>query len=581
MKNRMEIKETGSHYTSWELSKFMARKLLEQVELNNSSGDYKTILDPACGEGELLRAFYHESKDPNLQLIGIDTNKNAIEIASQKLNSKNNENVHLFNRDYLNLFDNEINLFSEPLTKADYWNYNLEEDGFKKVDMIIANPPYVRTQVLGGEKAQDLGKRFNLKGRVDLYQVFLVAMTQHLRENGLICVITSNRYLTTAGAKDLRGFLDNNYEIIEIIDLGDTKLFDAAVLPAIFIGKKKKNNSLTNKNHNVKFYRIYENNELNNTKKIGSLFDLLLKRESGDFEINNKKYEVTEGFLKIPDNPEDVWIMASEEDIKWSETVKSRAICKFGDIFNIRVGIKSTADNVFIRDDWDSLRDEIRPEEELLKPLVTSKTTRKWSLSKLDNRKILYTHEIKDGKRQAINLNSYPGAKAYLEIYKEQLEGRSYVLKANRNWYEIWVPHDPNKWALPKVVFPDISPEPKFALDTNGYLVDGNCYWLLPKNEKHLDLLYLAVAIANSAFMSKFHDIEFQNKLYAGRRRYLTQYIKNYPLPDPSSKHSKRLIEISKILTHNILSEDEIKSYESEIDKEVNLAFGFKNESVL
>src|SRR5699024_5853841 len=109
-----------------------------------------------------------------------------------------------------------------------YWNSEKEQDGLKKVDMIIANPPYVRTQVLGAEKAQDLGAKFHLKGRVDLYHVFLVAMTRHLKENGLICVITSNRYLTTAGGKDIRKFLDENYEVLEVIDLGDTKLFDAA-----------------------------------------------------------------------------------------------------------------------------------------------------------------------------------------------------------------------------------------------------------------------------------------------------------------------------------------------------------------
>ena len=52
-------------------------------------------------------------------------------------------------------------------------------------------------------------------------------------------MITSNRYISTKSGGDIRKFLLDNYDIIEIIDLGDTKLFNAAVLPAIFIGKKK------------------------------------------------------------------------------------------------------------------------------------------------------------------------------------------------------------------------------------------------------------------------------------------------------------------------------------------------------
>lgn len=278
MKNITTIKQTGSHYTSSELSKFMARKLLEQVDLNKINKSYVNILDPSCGDGELLKAFLQESQSQDIEIIGMDTNKEAIDIANQHLNVDLNKNVHLFNGDYLELFTSKnIDLFSETVVKEEYWSNDKEEDGLKKVDMIIANPPYVRTQILGGEKSQNLSKEFNLTGRVDLYHVFLVAMTKHLKENGLICVITSNRYLTTAGGKDIRGFLDENYEILEIIDLGDTKLFNAAVLPAIFIGKKKLNKSLK-KNDKVKFYRIYENSLLENTEKCDSIFEILLKK---------------------------------------------------------------------------------------------------------------------------------------------------------------------------------------------------------------------------------------------------------------------------------------------------------------
>ncbi|MCY8826059.1 Eco57I restriction-modification methylase domain-containing protein [Bacillus atrophaeus] len=575
MKNATMIKETGSHYTSGELSKFMARKLLEQVELNNSKEDYQTVLDPSCGDGELLKAFFQESNNQNLEVIGMDTNSEAVDSAHQHLNADDNENIHLFNGDYLKLFtESNPDLFSEVLVREDYWSSDTEEDGLKKVDMIIANPPYVRTQVLGGEKSQDLGKKFNLKGKVDLYHVFFVAMTQHLKENGLICAITSNRYLTTAGGKDIRKFLDENYEIIEVIDLGDTKLFDAAVLPAIFIGRKKSNKD-EKKNEKVKFYRIYENSSLEDTEKCDSIFEILLKKDSGSYETNGKKYEVTVGYLKIPEDSKELWVMASKEDNLWSEIVKSQAKCKFEDVFNVRVGIKTTADSVFIRDDWDKLDDSMIPESELLKPLVSSDTVNKWVLPQLDNTKILYTHEVVNGKRKAIDIEQYPKAKAYLESHRERLEGRSYIIKAKRNWYEIWVPQDPSKWLLPKVVFPDISSEPKFAVDTNEYLVDGNCYWLSLKDKESTDLLYLAVAVANSGFMSKFHEIEFQNKLYAGRKRYLTQYVKNYPLPDPTSTYSQRIIEIVKEITHNNLSEEEIKQYETEIETEVTQAFGF------
>jgi adenine-specific DNA-methyltransferase len=574
-KSTIEIKETGSHYTSSLLSKYMASKLLEYAELDKSDQEKISVLDPSCGAGDVLKAMC-DVGDMRLEVIGMDTDEEAIQQAHNNLKEFDVGNIHLLNGDYLELFESHVDLFSDPGVKDDFWSSD-EEDNLRKVDMIIANPPYVRTQVLGADKAQNLGRKFNLKGRVDLYHVFLVAMTRHLKEKGLVCVITSNRYLTTAGGKDIRKFLDDNYEILEVIDLGDTKLFNAAVLPAIFIGRKKTDEN-KKKNTAVKFFRIYENSLVENAEPCNSIFEILEKNESGFFAANNKKYEVTVGTLKVPEDSTDLWVMASEEDNEWANKVKSQSKYVFNDVFSVRVGIKTTADSVFIRNDWDSLKPAIKPEKELLKPLVSSDTASKWSLSdEVENLQILYTHEVKNGKRQAIDLKQYPYASAYLETHRERLEGRKYVLKAKRNWYEIWVPQDPDAWNEPKVVFPDISSDPKFSIDTKGYLVDGNCYWLSLKKSDDAELLYLAAVVANSKFMSRFHEIEFQNKLYAGRKRYLTQYVKNYPLPDPHSIYSQRLIELGKMLANKDLNGEEIKAYEAEIENLVNLAFGFED----
>lgn len=69
-------------------------------------------------------------------------------------------------------------------------------------------------------------------------------MTESLKEGGILGVITSNRYLSTKSGESIRQYLSANYDILELIDLGDTKLFEAAVLPAIFIGKKLQKENL-------------------------------------------------------------------------------------------------------------------------------------------------------------------------------------------------------------------------------------------------------------------------------------------------------------------------------------------------
>ena len=44
--------------------------------------------------------------------------------------------------------------------------------------------------------------------------------------------------------------------------------------------------------------------------------------------------------------------------------------------------------------------------------------------------------------------------------------------------------------------------------------------------------------------MEKYHNIKFQNVLYSGRKRYVTQYINNYLLPNIENKYSQKIIKL-------------------------------------
>ncbi|MBF2641053.1 HsdM family class I SAM-dependent methyltransferase [Listeria seeligeri] len=566
------IKKTGSHYTSTSLSDFMSDKLVNHFKDNEEFQNNKTykILDPSCGEGELLYSVKNilDREKLEYKLMGMDTNEYAIRHASSRFSNVNTEIVV---GDYLELFSKA----KENLSTTDSHSYPLE-----MADMIIANPPYVRTQILGADKAKSLGREFGLKGRVDLYQAFLVAMTRQLKDGGLICVITSNRYLTTVGGKDIRNFLNENYDILEVIDLGDTKLFDAAVLPAIFIGRKK-TNKLSLRNDDVPFIRIYE--ELNNKNNVdykieGSVLDILKNNQSGVYKADNgKNYKVTFGYLTIPENPKELWIMASKEDKEWSSRLKENAYCEFGDLFKVKVGIKTTADSVFIKssEEWSSLSSNLKPEYDVLFPLISSDNISKWKLNNdiIERTKILYTHVSIDGKKRAIDLEKFSNTKNYLLLHYERLSGRPYLANSkSRYWYEIWVPQDPLAFSKLKVVFPDISPAPKFSVDSSKSLVDGNCYWLTPLQTEYEDYLYLACAIGNSKVMQKFHEIEFQNVLYSGRKRYLTQYVKHYLMPNLFCEESQKVISVVKEIM-NISDSSLIIKKEKEIEELLLKAF--------
>ena len=558
------IKETGATFTPPKLADFISNRILSYFDSNNQQ---VKVLDPACGKGVLLSSISKSliNRDTNFELIGFDSNHEFLEVASSNLKSLEcNYSVSLYQDDFLeqiNTRSKQKNLFDELNNSDQFIN--------ETIDLIIANPPYVRTQILGTEYAQKISKKFDLKGRVDLYYPFLIGMTYALKEGGLLGVITSNRYLSTKSGMSIRKFMKENFEILEVIDLGDTKLFDAAVLPAIFIGRKK--SYAANKSSN--FTKVYEElNDINSSSKdLADFYEILENNEDGLFAANSKKYKKTSGKIKFINSKDHSWALLSKSEDKWIDKINQASSNVVGDLFKVRVGIKTTADKVFIKQDWEG--ETSVPESSVLKDLISQENIEPWKISNDKILKVLYPHFSLEGKKQTIKLDEYPNAKKYLLTHKDKLSSRKYLIDAGRKWFEIWVPQNPSYWELPKLVFPDISSYPRFYFDESKRIVNGNCYWMVAKTPKEIDQLLLIQGIANSLLMTKYHDLMFNNKLYSGRRRYFTQYVEKYPIPDSTSKASRDIILIVKKLnsTNRVDKEPLIRKLELKVAEAFNV----------
>lgn len=521
--NVSEIKKSGATFTPEGLANFLALKLFALAQEHGMNG--MTVLDPACGDGALLNAMYNVGKERIGSLLGYDTNQNYLAESSRLLAQSP---CVLTCSDFLSICPNNVDLFSTG-ARSEF------------ADMVIANPPYVRTQVLGADKAQQLARDFGLSGRIDLYYPFLMAMTNALKKGGLLGVITSNRYISTKSGGDIRKYLLEHYDIIEVIDLGDTKLFDAAVLPAIFIGRKKESKSSVSKSG--KYVSIYESEGKDtNAEHRNSVYEILQNGIAGEYATNGTNYVFKSGLLKHSADKTGIWQMSNDTENRWVETVNANTSFRVKDKFKVRVGIKSCADDVFISQQWE--KEGCAIEGELLRCMISQENIEAWKIHTGSLASILYPHYSANGKRQVFDISKYPVAASYLEHHRKQLEGRNYVIKAGRKWYEYWVPQNPALWTCPKVVFPDISVKPRFCYDESGAIVNGNCYWICAQNEEEKNLLMLIEGVANSDVMIRYHDLCFNNKLYSGRRRYLTQYIEQYPMPDPQSNHAQDIIKL-------------------------------------
>ena len=178
-------KQTGSHYTPKNLSDFVASQIIQKYA--SKSLEIK-VVDPAVGDGELLlsmASLLSQKSEIKAQVKGFDIDINAIKFASSRFKSIPNVAIDFKHADFLEyvISNTENSLFNKETND--------------KYDIVIANPPYVRTQVLGANKAQYLAKHFGLKGRVDLYHAFILGIAKILKPGGLVGLIVSNRFMTT------------------------------------------------------------------------------------------------------------------------------------------------------------------------------------------------------------------------------------------------------------------------------------------------------------------------------------------------------------------------------------------------
>ena len=521
------------------LAEFVAKQIASAVHADRDRE--LRVLDPAVGDGVLLTSLVralHERGCERISVTGFDTNPAALDEARQR-----------FAREFPDL--------APTLQQRDFLDDARCTEPF---DAVIANPPYVRTQVLGAQRAQQLARRYGLTGRVDLYYAFLLAISRVLAPGATLGIIVSNRFMSTRSGQSVRKALHELYNLIHVWDLGDTKLFDAAVLPAVLLAGTKDAADL-----GTRFTSIYETTKESSQAARSPIEALHL--DGIVTTADGRRFDVVQGSLDTTG----VWRMATAEKDEWLALVQSRTFARFGDLGKIRVGVKTTADKVFIRDDWSELARNILPE--VLRPLTTHHLARRYRALADASTQILYTHESRDGRRVAIDLARYPRTRAYLEGHRAQLERRQYVIAAGRQWYEIWVPQDPSAWSRPKLVFPDISAEPVFWIDETGSVVNGDCYWLTLEPGRDADLMWLALAVGNSRFALEFYDHRFNNRLYAHRRRFITQYVSEFPLPDPVLPVSREIIALAKQIYRSIPAED-ADSLARTVDARVHEAFG-------
>ncbi len=197
-KNLSDARRHGIYYTPPHLANFLLKPLINKSIM--------AVFDPAYGEGALLLA--------------------AEEISSLTKKSTSNR-LELYGCDRAPVNGLLKHLPSSHLMEMDFFDYSPE----RKFDVIAMNPPFVRHHLIADEKRRKYQKivaeTCRLKWTADLWAYFLVKSCLHLKKGGNIGAILPWSFLQAEYAQDIRMWLSDNFEEIQVLALNAEYFNDA------------------------------------------------------------------------------------------------------------------------------------------------------------------------------------------------------------------------------------------------------------------------------------------------------------------------------------------------------------------
>lgn len=566
-------KKSGSERTPDEIIQYM----LEIIGYDKEVSNCKSIVDPACGTGTFIKQITQKFIE-GLQVTDSVTEK----LLMQRL-------IRAYDTKPSNVFVTKIVIIETLIAKKIVKDISVVCELMKglpiycedflhtdeKADFVIGNPPYIRLQNLPLEYRDYIKSNYaSATGRFDIFTCFMEHSDKILSEHGRMCLITSNKYLTANYGVGIRDYLSRTGHVRKIIDLFDTKFFGAAVLPAIIMCE-----NVSEKDADVEYIGIKTSTHRANAhcKNATELFDFAENKMISDKVVvsygvlDDIILEIARATVKIPINGK-TWNFLSEDENDIKLKMDKNKQCSLKDLFDICVGIKTTADTVFVKPMTEEFINDHKFENDAIYPLIQSFDVNRWQITWGENKKdryILYPHREKDGNMQAIPLNEIPNAASYLLEQEETLRKRTYLTESKtREWYECWVPQKLSKFQQTKIVTRDIVSTNSFALDESGRLCQGNTFFLTKKDsifsidfaglDDHQYYCFI-LGILNSKAMEYYQKM-ISGCLYSQKYRYTTSNLNRWPIPKVNLHNALKIAKYVDEIISGSAKKDELES---------------------
>jgi type I restriction-modification system DNA methylase subunit len=423
---------------------------------------------------------------------------------------------------------------------AEVFYENGQRRGF---DIVLANPPYVRQELIKDIKPHLKDVYGSLyAGTADLYVYFYLRSFQLLRPGGVLVFISSNKWFRAGYGKKLRAWIAENADVLSITDFGDLPVFDSATAyPMVFIARSGRTESET------RYTEV----------------------ESLDAPYPNVRALVEQQGKMLPPTAIDGegWLLA-DADITTTIAVMRRFEATLGDLVDQRVyrGLVTGLNKAFVIDT--ATRTELIESDpksaDIIKPFFLGRDVRRWSVDYNDRWLIYSPWEL--------DIHEYPAVKAHLSQWKTELGARPECREGRFNWWCLsrYGSNFIEEFSKPKIVYQEIATYQAFAMDLSGSLANNKVYGIITNDHSLL-------AILNSKIVWKYYSLVC-SKLSGGALAMQRPAVTGLPVPSIVGSDRAVLSDLAKRCIVGRQQGDDILCYEEEIEAYVARLYGIASE---
>lgn len=540
------LKELHKRFFSESNSDFKKkiRRQIEQIELEFIKSSVQEKIDNI------------EAQIKSLNMDSPDSRKKNAVFVQRKL-------------EYSGIPDLVKNSKSKPyfLWKLNFFEVFQESKGF---DVVVANPPYLKERdnkdVFEIVNKSEFGKLYH-QGKMDYWYYFLHKAINLAKQDGIISYITSRYWINSRGAGKLIQRLQDEISFLNVIDIGNLKVFDEVSghhmvvvyqknkMRDMFVYKKLENdisdigkyiNTANVKIQELSNGEIYQHNEI------------MFQKDDFELEKTTSLGEVTDITQGVVQNPDKVSRKASEE-------------------YKLNQG-----EGVFVltKKEYSSLPELSKSEVQFIRNFYDEKDIGKYIFNRQDNKYLIYLT-----RANSPSIEKFPGLKQHLAKFKKIMDARRETKKGTVKWFQLHWPREERFFENAKIVIPSmfkqatatfIAEPAYFGLSTN----------LIITKDLNYNLKYL-LAIINSNFALYWFYRH-------GKQRGVgvdigVDKLRSFPIRKAVGDEQKPLIEmVDKVLVlkeskgycREINKQKKVEEYEAQIDQMVYKLYGLTDDEI-